>query len=174
MLPEWCMCAVMKSTGSSLVIIFACKGPHQLHHGWWVVPAREWSWQKSDPNGSLWDEPTVSTCQAKQSHLWMNKRHCASYLLRWLHHFLWKKERWNTSCSPSLTEDTVAPSGCLLQLQSFVSGLGAAKSHWHIVFVWLSLTVELVVKLLFVLHTCFTLLSVGMYLSVCCSYESGP
>lgn len=107
---------VSRDFQESIIFMFACKEHHQLHHCWWVVSVSEWSWKIQSKWSSQGWANRVSTCQPKQFHVWMNKGHSVTYLLRWLHHFL-----KNTSCGPSLTDDTVSPSGSLLQLQSFVS-----------------------------------------------------
>ena len=110
----------------------------------------------------------ASTCQPKMLHVWMKKCQCDTYLLWQLHHFLWekkKKKKKPNSGSSSLSEDTVSPSGSLLQWQSFVSDLEAATSHWH--------TVDLVFSFKVVQHV-YPLLGVWMCLSVSCSYESWP
>lgn len=104
----------------------------------------------------------VSTCRQKQKRVWINKCHCATYLLGRLHHFYWAKKKTHQPQPASLTEDTVSPSGSLLQWQSFVSELDFTDIY--IAYVMFSLTGDSVLKSS-LFYTCmYVLLSMWMCL----------
>lgn len=135
MFSEWHMCAVMKNTGSSLasllstyfqgsiVITSAFTDPHWLHHCW-VASARSWKKIRFNWSSQEWAN-WVSTCQLKQFHV-MNEKmplwHLSFEMITSFSLGPFCVEKRNTSRIASLTEDTVSPSGSLLQLQSFVHG----------------------------------------------------
>lgn len=83
------------SQESIVVISFPCKQPHQLASARLGCLCGTMLSRKIRSN---WFSPEwasrVSTCRPKQFHIWMNKCQCATYLWRWLHHFLWVVSDW--------------------------------------------------------------------------------
>lgn len=160
-----------KTLGKAVLLFLLAESPTSCIMA--VISVGEWSWKKSDPNGVHRREPAESPHVSRNSSMyeWIS---ATVPLISWDDYIIFSEKKGNnTSRSTSLTEDTVSPSGSLLQWQRLVPDVQAANSHWRIVFVLLRLTAELAVKMLLLLHV-YVLLSVWTCLSVRCSHESRP